>query len=80
MMQTYIGSYWYHFSEQVPICKVLLIYQYGNSVANLCNSAQANFITGQDAKYFTDYHDEINYMATMLLKLTLSYLTSLLGK
>jgi hypothetical protein len=21
MMQTYIGSYWYHFSEQVPICK-----------------------------------------------------------
>jgi len=20
MMQTYIGSYWYHFSEQVPIC------------------------------------------------------------
>lgn len=22
MMQTYIGSYWFHFSEQVPICKV----------------------------------------------------------
>jgi hypothetical protein len=22
MMQTYIGSYWYHFSEQVPICKL----------------------------------------------------------
>jgi hypothetical protein len=21
MMQTYIGSYWYHFSEQVPICR-----------------------------------------------------------
>ncbi len=21
MMQTYINSYWYHFSEQVPICK-----------------------------------------------------------
>lgn len=21
MMQTYISSYWYHFSEQVPICK-----------------------------------------------------------
>lgn len=21
MMQTYIGSYWYHFSEQFPICK-----------------------------------------------------------
>tara|TARA_R110002060_G_scaffold20083_7_gene27348 strand:- start:323 stop:718 length:396 start_codon:yes stop_codon:yes gene_type:complete len=24
MMQTYIGSYWYHFSEQVPICKQLI--------------------------------------------------------
>ena len=22
MMQTYIGSYWYHFSEQVPICRM----------------------------------------------------------
>lgn len=22
MMQKYIGSYWYHFSEQVPICKL----------------------------------------------------------
>lgn len=25
MMQTYIGSYWYHFSEQVPICKSLRV-------------------------------------------------------
>jgi hypothetical protein len=26
MMQTYIGSYWYHFSEQVPICKYFTPY------------------------------------------------------
>lgn len=25
MMQTYIGSYWYHFSEQVPIRKRIII-------------------------------------------------------
>jgi hypothetical protein len=41
MMQTYIGSYWYHFSEQVPICKYFIAYALLTNTDNQC-SAQAN--------------------------------------
>lgn len=29
MMQTYIGSYWYHFSDQMPICKSIFYLLFG---------------------------------------------------
>jgi hypothetical protein len=43
MMQTYIGSYWYHFSEQVPICECSHTQVLGINT-NGYNSAQANIL------------------------------------
>lgn len=45
MMQTYIGSYWYHFSEQVPICKYSI---QPRTLMLIFKSAQANLLPRQD--------------------------------
>jgi hypothetical protein len=50
MMQTYIGSYWYHFSEQVPICKCPNSHISGTKSANEQNSAQANVLARQNTE------------------------------
>lgn len=41
MMQTYIGSYWFHFSEQVPIRKSFIHLLYSSNTNKAC-SAQTN--------------------------------------
>ena len=44
MMQTYIGSYWYHFSEQFPIRKFLRTRYHKSTIDNL-SSAQTNIFS-----------------------------------
>jgi hypothetical protein len=46
MMQTYISSYWYHFNDQVPICKLFSTPSTFCTAANRDCSAQANLFTG----------------------------------
>jgi hypothetical protein len=56
MMQTYIGSYWYHFSEQVPIC-LCSHSQTSDLNSNEYNSAQTNILARQDTKSSFDCDD-----------------------
>jgi hypothetical protein len=61
MMQKYIGSYWYHFSEQVPICK-LKVYVFGFT-ANMY-SAQTHLLARQHTESSLDCND--GYWSFML--------------
>jgi hypothetical protein len=55
MMQTYIGSYWYHFSEQIPIRTFI------SAISTLSrlsiHSAQANVLARQDPEPASDCND-----------------------
>jgi hypothetical protein len=55
MMQTYIGSYWYHFSEQVPICT---FFSFNLKQSKLIiSSTQTYVFSGQDSQSALDCYD-----------------------
>jgi len=54
MMQTYIGSYWYHFSEQVPIRKYIMV-TLQPSLTTV--SAPTYILPRQDSKLTFDCYD-----------------------
>jgi hypothetical protein len=56
MMQTYIGSYWYHFSEQVPIRKPATHFLTKLQTL-IVSSAQANVFARQNTKSAFDRYD-----------------------
>lgn len=56
MMQTYIGSYWYHFSEQFPICKYSRTRYHEDTFAKF-DSAQTDILPRQNSQSLADSND-----------------------